>query len=318
MCAQGVNWKTAQPYTTTAKNNSETFVFGCQNDTIAGEKTETVSPLWLVGVLGLKAEVVVGAQIGIQVGFKGEWTEGYKYDRVPLGQVEIVGDHWGGHGSHTTAVGTSFFVGAGTSAAIDSPDITLTATEEVTAAVAAFFPLIINAQGKQVPSNTQTPAVTAVNNTSTLKLLTTQATLTAGANETKQQTTTAAQLILSQTTAQLTGFTTTGTDGSNTVCLTSASLLCQHQTEATFGTPTNYITASATGVNITGVPGVILNGVADGVSINGSIIKLGEPVVTSAGPAAQTAAALAAAQAAAAAARAAATAAAYPTMADID
>jgi hypothetical protein len=295
MCAQGVNWKTAQPYTTQAKNNSETFVFGCQNDTIAGEKTEIVSPLWLVGVLGLKAEVVVGAQVG--------WVEGYKYDRVPLGQVEVIGDHWGGHGSHTTSVGTSFFVGAGESAKIQSPDLTLTATAEVSAPVAAVYPMIMTKTGLQQGPVPITPAAAAVNNTTTLQLLTTQATLTAGANETIQQATTAASLTLNQTQAQLTGFSKTGVTPSNAVTINADSLSCQHATAANIGTSnTNCLTANNLGVTISGAPAVILNGTAEGVSINGSLIKLGQPVVTSAN---FSLAALTAAQNAQAAARAA-------------
>ena len=330
MCAQGVGLYTNQKLAIGADQDADTLVVGFNNEITLLEKTDMVVGVRAEGTAGpAKVEVVVGAALSAVGGLRADMTLGYQYARSPMGSMEEVGGYIDRKNYHVSTVGTSFFVGAGATATIHSPIILLTASKalpEITQATAdaqnlaaaSAYAAQVSLQGVAAVPPLPPPivAVVATTNTSTLTLTDVEAVLTCGKNTTTN--TSPASLSLSQTDAILTGFTTTGTDGSNTVCLTSASLLCQHQTEATFGTPTNYITASATGVNITGVPGVILNGVADGVTINGSIIKLGEPVVTSAGPAAQTAAALAAAEAAAAAAAAAATAAAYPTMVDID
>jgi hypothetical protein len=324
MCAQGVKLNTTQNLKIGANQDADTLVCGFNNEITLIEKTDMVVGARAEGTAAVKVEAVVGAALSAVGGLRADMTLGYKYDRIPMGAMEVVGGYVDRKNVHVSTVGTVFFVGAGTSAAIKSPNIALTASEAIpevtqamaTAANSASAIAFINASkaafGVGGPPVVRAPTVypsAATSNTSTLQILPAQAQLTGGANPTTQKTTTAASLTLNQSEAQLTGFTTTGTAGTNTVCLTSASLLCQHQTEATFGTATNYMTANKLGVNITGVPGVILNGVTDGVTINGSIIKLGEPVVTSAGPAAQTAAAEAAAAAAAAVAATAAAAA---------
>ena len=287
MCAQGVNWNTAQPYTTTARNNSETFVFGAQNDTIVGEKTEIVVGGWGVGVVGPKVDVIAGAQLGMVLGVKGEYTFGLKYDRVPYGEFHVVGDFSGAHASHSMTVGTSFFVNAGVYAQILAPNLVLTASAVAQAAVPGI-PGVPGTPGKAgymglngwvdpVAAVDEIPAVPgtdAVYNATTLSLLATQALLTGGGNtDTNPH---PASLALTQDGATLTGITP-----ANLVSILAAALLINHTTSASLGVSSgNSLTAYTGGVVISGMTGgIFMNGGAAGVKINAGVVGLGEPAV---------------------------------------
>jgi hypothetical protein len=306
MCAQGVNWNTAQPYTTTARNNSETFVFGAQNDTTVGEKTEIVIGGWGDGVVGPKVDVIAGAQLGMILGVKGEYTFGVKYDRVPYGEFHVVGDFSGAHASHSMTVGTSFFVNAGVYAQILAPTLILTASAVASEAQPEvkqqnFQPPYWGLSGwvDAVPYVAAQAAVPAVYNTTTLSLLQTQALLTAGGNSTANPH--PANLALTQAGATLTGITP-----ENLVSILAAALLINHATSASLGISNgNSITANAAGVTIIGNPAVTVTGAKFVVAAPQTYI--GQPAVTVATYAALLKAAEAAAEAAATAAAAAAT-----------
>ena len=139
MCAQGIKWNTQGDLAIGANKDADTVIAGWDNETILGEKTETLVGGWGVGVGGLKTEVIAGAQMGfvggrkyeVTVGYGIDYTYGMKYSRIPLGAVEVVGDFSGHHDSHTSTVGTSFFVGAGETATIQAATIAFSGTTAV-------------------------------------------------------------------------------------------------------------------------------------------------------------------------------------------
>jgi len=282
MSEQGIKLTTEKSLDIGAYEDMDTLVMGFNNETVLGESTETV-------VL-FKGEAVAGLALSAVGGLRADITLGYKYDRVPMGAIEEVGGYIDSKHYHISTVGTTFVVGAGTSATIHSPDITLVASAAVPEVVAVppiiFLSKVVNIPVAGVPASTAT---------SKLILNSSFATLMGGSNT--QTNKNPASLTLNQTGAILTGIT-----AGNLVSILAAALTIEHATQASLGTSANNVlTATATtGVEITGTPGVILNGEVTGVKINGSIIQIGEPVVTNATFAGQ----LAAAQAAAAAAQA--------------
>ena len=272
MCAKGINWNTTYKLHIGANQDADTTVVGWENDTTLGEKTETIVGVWGVGVVGPKVEAVIGAQIGIIAGFKGEWTTGLKYDRVPYGEVHIVGDHTGVHASHSTTIGTSFFVNAGDYAQIVAPTLILTAIAPVAAVDAVNeIPQKVSPLGNIIQAYVPgKPPVLATTNATTLSLLATQALLTGGGNSTTNLH--PANLALTQAGATLTGITP-----SNLVSISESALLINHATEANFGISNgNSVTAASNGVFVNSASGVFLNGGTAGVVANGTV-KLGEP-----------------------------------------
>ena len=284
----------------TTDEDMYTLVEGGNNEVVLGESTETVVLAKGEAVGGIKMEVVAGLALSAVGGVRADITLGYKYDRVPMGAIEAVGGYIDTKHFHTSTVGTTFFVAAGTSATIHSPDITLVASAAVAAVVAvAAVPgkaAVVGGTGivfsPAVPAIPGTPGVPASTATSNLILKSSFATLMGGSNT--QTNKNPASLTLNETGAILTGIT-----AGNLVSILAAALTIEHATQASLGTSaTNVLTANDTGVQITGTPGVILNGEPSGVSINGSMIKIGEPVVTNATFATQLVAAQAAADAA--------------------
>lgn len=268
MCAQGIKWNTQEKLAIGANTDADTVIAGYANETILGIKTETLVGGWGVGVGGLKVEVIVGAQIG--------WVEGYKYDRIPFGQVEVVGDHVGSHGSHTTSVGTSFFVNAETSAKIQSQNLILTANQDIPEVLgvtgqAGRGPIVVHGiLQPAVQAVQQVIAVPATSNTSTLSLTPTQAALIGCKNPTTNLT--PASLFLTQTGATLTGITAT-----NLVSILASALIINHATSVSLGTPDNNLTANDLGVTIVGAPAVILN--TDNFKCNSAMTAIGQPAV---------------------------------------
>jgi hypothetical protein len=297
MCAQGVNCTTSKPLTICGNQNAEQLIVGWSNETVLGEKSETVTPAWGVGVLGLKTDIIVGMQLGMILGFKGEYTMGLKYDRVPYGEFHVVGDFSGAHASHSMTVGTSFFVNAGVYAQILSPTLILTASDPVLAVDAVpETPEILSPGGLVIQAFVPgIPAVAATTNATTLSLLATQALLTGGGNTTTNLH--PANLALTQAGATLTGITQ-----ANLVSILAAALLINHTTSASLGISNgNSITANADGVTIIGLPAVMVN--CNEFQVNAGQTALGQPAVTVATYAALLQAAEAAATAAATAAK---------------
>jgi len=139
MCAQGIKWNTTKPLQIGANKDADTLIAGYDNGTVLGEKTETVVGGRGEGVGGLKTEIIAGAQIGAvgglkfdyNYGMKYDYSFGYKFGRSPMGTVESVGDFWHWDNSHTSTVGTTFFVGAGETATIHAGTIAFQGTDEV-------------------------------------------------------------------------------------------------------------------------------------------------------------------------------------------
>jgi hypothetical protein len=208
--------------------------------------------------------------------------------------MEVVGGYVDTKNIHVSTVGTVFFVGAGTSASIKSPDIALTAAEdvpEVTAAQAAAKNSTAAALRSLYGTPLPPPAVAsaATTNKSTLNLTPTAVTLTAGLSAANPN---PAMLSLTNT-----GGTLRGSVQGNAVSILSNALTINHATSASLSSgAASSVTASAASVTIQAAE-TIING-DGGVKINGPLINLGQPVVTNAALTTQ----LAAAQEAAAAA----------------
>ena len=139
MCAQGIKWNTTKPLQIGANKDADTLIAGYDNGTVLGEKTETVVGGRGEGVGGLKTEIIAGAQIGAvgglkydtNYGMRYDYSYGYKYGRSPIGTVEDVGDCWDKKKSHTSTVGTNFFVAAGGDATIHAGTIAFSGTTQV-------------------------------------------------------------------------------------------------------------------------------------------------------------------------------------------
>jgi hypothetical protein len=317
MCAQGVKLNTTQNLKIGANQDADTLVCGWNNEITLIEKTDMVVGARAEGTAAVKAEVVVGAALSAVGGLRADMTLGYQYARSPMGSMEEVGGYIDRKNYHVSTVGTAFFVGAGATATIHSPDIQLTASAPVAAtplipavpySPAVLVPGSLAIMTPEVLATPEVPAVPASTATSNLILKSNFATLMGGENTETNKT--PASLSLNQTGAILEGIT-----AGNLVSILEAALTIIHATSVSLGTSDlNNLIANASGMTITGTPQTIINGTG-GVNINGSMIKVGEPVVTNATFATQ----LAQAQAqAAAAAAVAATAAAYPSLADID
>ena len=313
MCAQGVKINTTQNLKIGANQDADTLVCGWNNEITLIEKTDMVVGARAEGTAAVKAEVVVGAALSAVGGVRADMTLGYKYDRIPMGAMEVVGGYIDRKNYHVSTVGTVFFVGAVETAQIKSPVITLTASKPVAATplipavlyqAAVIVPGSLAILTPEVAAQPEKPAVAASTATSSLILNQDSATLMGGQNTETNKT--PASLLINAT-----GVTLEGITEGNVVSILAAALTIIHATSVSLGTTaTNNVVANASGVTITGTPQTIINGTG-GVNINGSMIKMGEPVVTNATfatllAAAQAAAAAAAAQAAAAAAEAAA------------
>jgi hypothetical protein len=225
------------------------------------------------------------------LGVKGEYTLGFKYDRVPYGEFHVVGDFSGAHASHSMTVGTSFFVNAGETAEIQSKIITLTASSEVpeiteddaaaqnaaaASAYASAYAGLVSLQGVAAAGPPPPPivAVEATTNESILTLTDVEARLTGGQNTTTN--TTPASLSLTPAGATLTGIT-----AENLVSILAAALLINHTTSASLGVSSgNSITANPAGVTIIGAPAVVVTG--EKFQVNAPQTYLGTPAVTAA------------------------------------
>ena len=139
MSEQGVNLTTEKELKIGVYENMDQLVEGFNNETVLGESTETVVGGRGETVGGIKTEVIAGAQVAAvgglkfdyNYGMKYDYSFGYKYDRSPIGAVEDVGDYWDAKKSHTSTVGTSFFVGAGVKATIHAGTIDFAGTTAI-------------------------------------------------------------------------------------------------------------------------------------------------------------------------------------------
>jgi len=131
MCAKGIKWNTQGKLAIGANTDADTNIAGYDNETVLGESTETVVGGRGETVGGIKTEVIAGAQIAAvgglkydtNYGMRYDYSYGYKYGRSPIGTVEDVGDCWDKKKSHTSTVGTNFFVAAGGDATIHAGTI---------------------------------------------------------------------------------------------------------------------------------------------------------------------------------------------------
>ncbi len=139
MSEQGVNLTTEKELKIGVYENMDTLVEGFNNETVLGESTETVVGGRGEAVGGIKTEVIAGAHVAAVGGLKYEYNYGIKYDysygykfgRSPMGTVETVGDYWDAKKSHTSTVGTSFFVSAGVKATIHAGTIDFAGTTSI-------------------------------------------------------------------------------------------------------------------------------------------------------------------------------------------
>lgn len=188
MCAQGIKWNTTQPLQIGANKDADTLIAGYDNGTVLGEKTETVVGGRGEGVGGLKTEIIAGAQIAAvgglkfdyNYGMKYDYSFGYKFGRSPMGTVESVGDSWHWDNSHTSTVGTTFFVGAGETATIHAGTIAFQGTAQV-GLISNTASLILTAASSTLAFGASTSALT-LNATSFTAVHPVQSVIGAGAS----------------------------------------------------------------------------------------------------------------------------------------